>query len=114
MARFARHWIYLFGMLSLGRRLIVLVTASQMATWDRNESVAQETWFLQRGFANLSLTNNGSRSAIPSNLCVGGISTGQWLLFVNFKIDVVDSVVPQPKNYDQLKVQAHGNWFEIT
>ncbi len=51
---------------------------------------------------------------LDSLLCVDGISTGQWLLFVNFKIDVVDSVVPQPKNYDQLKVQAHGNWFEIT
>ena len=31
MARFARHWIYLFGMLSLGRRPFVLVTASQDA-----------------------------------------------------------------------------------
>ena len=51
---------------------------------------------------------------LDSLLCVDGISTGQWLLFVNFKIDVVDSVVPQPENCDQLKVQAHGNWFEIT
>ncbi len=54
-------------------------------------------------------------SPIPSNVfCVAGNSTGQWRLFVNFKIYVVDSVVPQTKNYDQLKVQARGNWFEIT